>query len=90
MKYLFIIVSFLTISACSYKPVIDTAGRSGTFKNDRASEITNDLQHCKTIAKSNSSLIKDFSHWLWSPDAETKSQVIYKKCLTNRGHSVLN
>ena len=90
MKYLLIIIAFVAVNACSYKPVIDTAGRSGTFKSDRASEITNDLQHCKTIAKANSSLIEDFSHWLWSPTAETKSKVIYKKCLTNRGHSVLN
>ena len=90
MKYLFMVVAFAVVSACSYKPVIDTAGRSGTFKSDRASEITNDLQHCKTIAKANSSVIEDFSHWLWSPNAETKTKVIYKKCLTNRGHSVLN
>ena len=90
MKYLLIIIAIVAVNACSYKPVIDTAGRSGTFKSDRASEITNDLQHCKTIAKANSSLIEDFSHWLWSPNAETKSKVIYKKCLTNRGHSVLN
>ena len=50
---LFIIITFVAVNACSYKPVIDTAGRSGTFKSDRASEITNDLQHCKTIAKAN-------------------------------------
>ena len=47
MKYLFIIIAFAALNACSYKPVIDTAGRSGTFKSDRASEITND----RSIAK---------------------------------------
>ncbi len=89
-KTLLIIIIFSALASCAYKPVVDTGGRSGTFKSDRASEITNDLQHCKKIAKDNSSLIEDFSYWLWSPNAETKSKVIYKKCLTNRGHSVLN
>jgi hypothetical protein len=49
-----------------YKPIIDTAGRSGTFNEDKAKEITNDIQHCNTTFASN------ISFWLMSPKAETK------------------
>ena len=28
--------------------------------------------------------------WIGSVDADTEHQSIYRKCLTNRGHSVLN
>ena len=35
------------LNACAYKPIIDTAGRSGTFDSDQAKEITNDTQHGK-------------------------------------------
>ena len=42
-----------TLQACAYNPVIDTAGRSGTFNNDMAREITNDVQHCQKLADKN-------------------------------------
>ncbi len=29
-------------------------------------------------------------YWIGSPEAETEHQSIYRKCLVNRGHSVLN
>jgi hypothetical protein len=31
------------LQGCAYKPIIDTAGRSGTFNKDKAKEITNDI-----------------------------------------------
>ena len=89
-KILFILSLTLITSACSYKPVIDTAGKSGTFNEDRAKEITNDKQHCKQIARENSNLVSNFSFWFMSPQAETKYTSLYRKCLINRGHSVLN
>ena len=89
-KLLFILSLTVIISACSYKPVIDTAGKSGTFNEDRAKEITNDKQHCKQIARENSNLVSNFSFWFMSPQAETKYTSLYRKCLINRGHSVLN
>ena len=46
-------ISCTLLHACAYKPLIDTAGRSGTFDTDQAKEITNDIQHCKTLAKEN-------------------------------------
>lgn len=80
---------FLT-SCASYKPIVDTAGRSGTYNEDKAKEISNDLQHCKQIAKENTSLTSNISFWLMSPTAQTQYEDIYRKCMINRGHSVLN
>tara|TARA_R100001086_G_scaffold136040_1_gene70885 strand:- start:1100 stop:1378 length:279 start_codon:yes stop_codon:yes gene_type:complete len=78
------------LNACAYKPIIDTAGRSGTFDTDQAKEITNDTQHCQTIAKNNTNLISNILYWSVSPTMDTKYESIMRKCLTKRGHSVLN
>jgi hypothetical protein len=80
----------LFVQACAYKPVIDSAGRSGTFNKPKAVEITNDLQHCKTIAKENTTFISNIFHWSLSPTMDTKYESLVRKCLNNRGHSVLN
>ena len=84
-----LILGFLT-SCASYKPIIDTAGRSGTFDEDKAKEISNDLQHCKQLAKENTSVMSNIGFWLLSPKAQTQYEDIYRKCMINRGHSVLN
>ena len=78
------------LNACAYKPIIDTAGRSGTFNTDQAKEITNDTQHCQTIAKDNTNFISNILYWSVSPTMDTKYESIMRKCLTKRGHSVLN
>ena len=78
------------LNACAYKPIIDTAGRSGTFDTDQAKEITNDTQHCQTIAKNNTNIISNILYWSVSPTMDTKYESIMRKCLTKRGHSVLN
>ena len=83
-----ILVAFL--NGCAYNPIVDTAGKSGTFNTDQAKEITNDLQHCKTIADNNTNFIGNIIYWIGNPEAETEHQSIYRKCLVNRGHSVLN
>jgi hypothetical protein len=84
-------ISCTLLSACaSYKPLIDTSGRSGTFDTDQAKEITNDLQHCKTLAKDNTSFVSNIFYWSLSPTMDTKYESITRKCLTKRGHSVLN
>jgi hypothetical protein len=80
----------LFVTGCSYKPVIDSAGRSGTFPNSKAEEITNDEQHCRYVAKSNTTFLSNITYWLFDEDMQTKYQSIYRKCLVNRGHSVLN
>jgi hypothetical protein len=92
MKKIFISILFvLLLNSCSsYKPIIDTAGRSGTFDEDKAKEISNDLQHCKQIAKENTTISSNIGFWLLSPTAQTQYEDIYRKCMINRGHSVLN
>ena len=78
------------LNACAYKPIINTAGRSGTFDTEQAKEITNDTQHCQTIAKNNTNMISNILYWSVSPTMDTKYESIMRKCLTKRGHSVLN
>ena len=84
-----VLFGFLT-SCASYKPIVDTAGRSGTFGDDKAKEISNDLQHCKQLSKENTNTLSNISFWLMSPTAQTQYEDIYRKCMINRGHSVLN
>ena len=90
LKKLLLLTSLVCIVGCAYSPVVDTAGRSGTFPEDKAKEITNDLQHCKMLADHNSSFLGNIIFWIESPTAETQHESIYRKCLTNRGHSVLH
>jgi len=91
----------LFVQACAYKPVVDTSGRSGTFNKSTAVELTNDLQHCKTLAEDNTNEIVESSKYVWNyyvrpsvlwlaPKMDYDYPKIYKKCLNNRGHSVLN
>ncbi len=90
MRKILLLITLVSLVGCAYNPVVDTAGRSGTFNEDKAKEITNDLQHCKVIADSNSSFVSNIIYWIESPTAETKHESIYRKCLNNRGHSVLD
>ena len=78
------------LNACAYKPIIDTAGRSGTFDSDQAKEITNDIQHCKTLAKENSTFVGNIVYWTLNPNMDTKKESLTRKCLTGRGHNVIN
>ena len=91
----------LMITSCSYQdPVIDTAGRSGTFDESKADQITNDLHHCKMIAKQNTNnLLEGFKvihNWyvrpslLFLPDEmQYTYETMVNKCMTLRGHAVL-
>ena len=84
-------ISCTLLSACAYKPLIDTAGKSSSnFDTNQAKEITNNLQHCKTLAKDNTNFISNILYWSVSPTMDTKYESIVRKCLTKRGHSVLN
>ena len=89
-KIMYLLVLGVCLTNCAYNPVIDTAGRSGTFDSDKASEITNDLQHCKTLAKENSNFVSNILFWSVSPTMDTKYESIMRKCVLSRGHSVLN
>jgi len=79
------------LNACAYKPIIDTAGRSSaSFNKSQAKEISNDVQHCKTMAKDNTSFVGNILYWSLSPTMDSKKESLTRKCLINRGHSVLN
>jgi len=78
------------LQACTYRPIIDSSGRSGTFNEDKAREITNDTQHCKTIARENSTFVGNILFWSVSPTLDTKYESIMRKCLSLRGHAILN
>ena len=80
----------LLLQNCAYKPIIDTAGRSGTFDSDRANLITDDQLHCKTLAKDNTNFVSNILYWSFSPTMDTKYRSIVRKCLAQRGHSILN
>ena len=91
MKTILLIMASLTLlQGCAYKPIIDTAGKSGTFNTDQAKEISNDMQHCKTISKDNTNFVSNIVYWTLSPTMDTKFEAYYRKCLNNRGHSILN
>ena len=50
-KILLIAISVTFLNACStYKPVVDTVGRSGTFDESRAEHFSNDKVICEQIA----------------------------------------
>ena len=84
-------ISCTLLSACAYKPIIDTAGRSSaSFNESQAKEISNDVQHCKTMAKDNTSFVGNILYWSLSPTMDSKKESLTRKCLINRGHSVLN
>lgn len=93
-KYIFLL---LLIQACAYKPVIDHRGSNG---KDVAYRFNDDLETCKAIAKQQTnSLVEAYKvihnyyirpSLLWLPDKqEFTNKAIVKKCLENRGHSVL-
>ena len=86
---LLIVLSLLFVSACSYKPIVDTGGRSGTFSTDRASKITDDTNQCHLEIKKHVNMIENVWHWAWSQESETKYKKMMKTCMTKRGHSVL-
>ena len=88
-RSLLVFIGFSLLASCAYKPVVDTAGRSGTFNENKAHEITNDIQHCKKLAKNNTSFFSNIIYWIGSVEADTEYQALYRKCLINRGHSVL-
>ena len=89
-KIMLIIPIVLLLQGCStYSPVVDTKGRS-KFEKSNASEISDDLLHCKELAKSNSTITQNFTFWLLSPKAETKFKYIYRTCMEGRNHQVLD
>ena len=89
-KILLIATLVCSLNACStYKPVVDTVGRSGTFNESRAETISDDIILCQELAKTNTTFFSNINHWILSPKAETQYEHIVKTCINNRGHSLL-
>ena len=101
-KEISLILILLSLTSCyTYKPVVDSAGRSGTFPQGQAELITNDTILCTKFAENTLSDSQEFQGWLidniFRPASlgvvtkadDTRKNYI-RKCMTNRGHSVLN
>jgi hypothetical protein len=100
MRTIILISMMVFLTNCAYKPVIDTAGRSGTYSEDKAREITNDIQHCDKLAKDNVNQLTDYiaqagnTYVSWGtlgliPKRELETHRVTRKCLEGRGHSVV-
>ena len=102
MKTLLGLILIITISNCStYKPIIDTKGRAGTWNEARAVEITDDIQHCTALADQHLSTSAEIQAWIIdnilrpaslgvvSKAEDTKKNYI-KNCLKGRNHNVIN
>ena len=101
-KEISLILILLSLTSCyTYKPVVDTAGRSGTFPNAKAEQITDDTILCTKFAENTLSDSQEFQAWLIdnifrpaslgvvSKADDTRKNYI-RKCMINRGHSILN
>ena len=83
-------ISCTLLSACAFKPIIDSNGRSGTFDKSKAENITNDKILCRKLANDNTSFVGNIVYWSLSPTMDTKKESLIRKCLQGRGHSILN
>ena len=98
---LLLMLSMTLLQACSYRPIIDSSGRSGTFNSSTAENITNDIILCQELAKKDTNdLVESYKvvhNWylrpstLWlMPKAEYTNNKLVRNCLKGRGHNVIN
>lgn len=99
--YLTIALVCTFLQGCAYSPIIDSGGRSGTFNEDKAHKITDDIILCEQLAeKHTNQMVESYKvvhNWylrpstLWlMPKAEYTRENLIRECLTLRGHAVLN
>ncbi len=101
MRILLSLVIISLTSCSTYKPVVDTSGRSGTFPDSKSDNITNDTILCTKFAENILSDSQEFQSWIIdnvlrpaslgvvSKADDTRKNYI-RKCMINRGHSILN
>ena len=102
MKKLILLSLILSLTSCgTYKVVVDSAGRSGTFPHAKAEQITDDTILCTKFAENTLSDSQEFQAWIIdnvlrpaslgvvSKADDTRKNYI-RKCMINRGHSILN
>ena len=96
-----LLIAVVVLSGCSYQPIIDTGGRSGTYAKNKAAEITNDVQHCKQLADEHTvktvDQVQTAMNWYFStatlgiiPRKESTYKKRVRRCLEGRGHSVID
>ena len=102
MKKIISLILILSLTSCyTYKPIIDSKGRAGTWNEARAVEITDDIQHCTMLADQHLSNSTEFQAWIISnilrpmslgvvQVAEDTKKNYIKKCLAGRNHNVIN
>lgn len=95
------IILCIVLTNCAYNPVVDSVGRSGTFNISKSDNITNDIILCKKVASDNVSYPVDVIKFGFKKYVEIgtlglikademETTKVTRKCLNNRGHSVLN
>ena len=95
-----LLILLILLSSCTYKPVVDTAGRSGTFPESQAENVTDDIILCKELAKKHmNKSIEGFAYFynyylrigtlFLTPKMHYEYKQIQQNCLINRGHSLL-
>lgn len=101
MKTLLGLLLILVTSCSTYKPIIDTKGRAGTWNEARATEITDDIQHCTMLADQYITTSMEVQNWIItnilrpaslgivSLPEDTKKNYI-RNCLKGRNHNVIN
>ena len=101
MKMLLGLLLILVTSCSTYKPIIDTKGRAGTWNEARAVEITDDIQHCTMLADQHITSSIEFQNWIITnilrPASfgvvslpEDTKKIYIKNCLKGRNHNVIN
>jgi len=102
MKKLILLSLILSLTSCStYTPIIDSKGRAGSWNEARATEITDDIHHCRMLADQHltssteaqawiiTNILRPMSLGVVSVAEDTKKNYV-KKCLAGRNHNVIN
>jgi hypothetical protein len=101
MKKILLSLMFLNLINCTWTPIVDTKGRTGTHTQAQAENLTDDIRLCEMIAEENSNKVveagKGFYNYfirpqtLWlSPEAKYNRETYMRNCLRGRGHNILN
>ena len=101
-KMMIVIVASLTLlQGCVPNMVVHTGGRSGTFNESTAKNLTANINDCNNIVDKNVIQTLDYSKYVmrkyWEAvrlglikAGEPKSKTMKRKCLETLGHAVLD
>tara|TARA_R100000664_G_scaffold32774_1_gene48268 strand:+ start:598 stop:909 length:312 start_codon:yes stop_codon:yes gene_type:complete len=101
-KMMIVIATSLTLlQGCVPNMVVHTGGRSGTFNESTAKNLTANINDCNDIVNKNVIQTLDYSKYVmrkyWEAVSlglikagEPKSKTMKRKCLETLGHAVLD